>query len=424
MSWQTHTRAVRSFRRGRRAGVALLMGLALGVSACGVTTGGGPQSTPTSGPTATPPPSPCASWRIVSSPTGARYAMSSLNAASALSPSSAWAVGVNYAAGDTIGPIDSLIEQWDGDTWRIVANPGHDALNGITAISPSDVWAVGGQLNYGVGTGVLILRWDGTKWSVSPSAQPAGATFAALDSVAGVTSNNVWAVGRQDTSSAQLLKPLIERWDGSTWRIVVSPLPQDATNGALTAVTRVPGTNQLWAVGEWSKYAVPSLPQPLIERWDGATWRIDTAPALPVGAVGGAWNGVIAVSATNAWAVGFYYRTNPVDRHPLIARWDGTRWTTVFSPNTSGELNSVAATDANDVRAAGSLLIGAGGNSRRVPFIERWNGDAWQIMSAPEPNGAMSGSLNIATDGSGDYWAVGSYYDAAKVYQPLILRCP
>lgn len=419
-----YTRGARSFRHWRRVGVALLMGLALSISACGATTGGGPRSTPTPRPTATTAPVSCVSWRSVSGPTGVRYPMSILNAVSALSPTSAWVVGANYAAGDTIGPVDSLIEQWDGATWRVVANTGHEALNAITAISPNDIWAVGGQLNYGVGTGILIMRWDGTKWSIAPSAQPAGATFAALDSAVGIASNDVWAVGRQDTSSAQLLQPLIERWDGAAWRIVGSPLPQGATNGVLSAVTRIPATNQLLAVGEWSKYSVPSLPQPLIERWDGASWRIDAAPALPSGAVGGAWNGVVAVSATNAWAVGFYYRTNPVDRHPLIARWDGTRWTTVFSPNTSGELNSVAATDANDVRAAGSLLIGAGGNSRRIPFIERWNGGVWQIMSVPEPNGVMSGSLNIATDGLGDYWAVGSYYDAARVYQPLILRCP
>jgi hypothetical protein len=143
--------------------------------------------------------------------------------------------------------------------------------------------------------------------------------------------------------------------------------------------------------------------------------------------VGGSWNGVVALSATNAWVVGTYYMRNPVDLHPLIGHWDGTSWTTVASPDAFGELNSVAASGAHDVRAAGSVLTGSGassGGGRRVPLIEQWNGTAWQIMTSPEPSGAMSGPLSIATDGTGNYWAVGSYLTAASVYQTLTLHCP
>jgi hypothetical protein len=248
--------------------IALVASLfaACGASSSGVTT---PMVTPL--PTATPTPVPCMTWRIVSSPNGTTYPMSLLSAVGALSLTAAWAVGVTYAVGDTIGPVDSLIEQWDGSAWHIVANTGHDALNAVAAISPRDIWAVGGQLNYGVGSGPLILHWDGTTWSVVPSVRPADTNFVTLAGVAVIAANDVWTVGRQDAGSAHLLQPLVEHWDGTAWRIVSSPLPQSATNGMLSSVTRIPSTHQLWAVGEWSHYAVPALPQPLLERWVGTT---------------------------------------------------------------------------------------------------------------------------------------------------------
>jgi hypothetical protein len=353
--------------------------------------------------------------------------MSRLSAVSVLSPTLAWAVGVNYAVGDTIGPVDSLIEQWDGSAWHVVANTGHDALNGVAAISPRDVWSVGGQLNYGVGAGPLTLHWDGTNWRVVPSVRPADTTFVTLAGVAALAPNDVWAVGSHDAGSAHLLQPLVEHWDGAAWHIVSSPLPQGATNGLLSSVSRIPGTPGLWAVGDWSHYAVPALPQPLLERWDGTSWQLVTSPALPSGAIGGSWTGVVALSTTNAWAVGTDYIRNSVDLHPLIGHWDGTSWTTVASPDAFGELDSVAAAGAHDVRAAGSFLTGSGasnGNGRRVPLIEQWNGTAWQMMTSPEPSGALSGPLSIATDGSGAYWAVGSSLTAVNVYQTLTLRCP
>jgi hypothetical protein len=331
--------------------------------------------------------------------------------------------------------LQSLVEQWDGTTWRVVASAGFDALNGVAALSPNDVWAVGGQLNYGAVGGTppperpLILHWDGTTWSVVPSARPADSNAVELNSVAAISAQDVWAVGRQDAGSAHLLQPLVEHWDGTASHVITSPLPQTATNGSLNSVTRIPGTNQLWAVGEWSRYSVPTLPQPLIEQWNGTTWQIVASPTLPTGALGGTWNGVVALSATSAWAVGRYWVSNPVDLRPLIGHWDGTAWAVSASPNAYGELNSVAAAGANDVRAAGTHLTGSGassGNGQRVPLIERWDGTAWQITASPEPSGATSTPLSITTDGSGNYWAVGSALSGSvlTLTQTLILHCP
>jgi hypothetical protein len=355
--------------------------------------------------------------------------MSMLSAVAALSPNAAWAVGVTYSSGDTLGPVDSLIEQWDGSAWHIVTSSGHSALYGLAAISSGDVWAVGGQFNYGLGTGGVTMHWDGTTWSVVSSVQPAGAKFVQLKGAEAVTPHDVWAVGQQTADPDHLPQPLIERWDGSAWHLVTGvPLPQSTPNGGvLNAVSHVPGTDQLWAVGGWTHSTITVPPQPLIERWDGTSWQIVASPTLPSGALGGIWNGVVALSATNAWAVGSYALANPIDSHPLIGHWDGTRWALVASPDAFGALDSVAAAGATDVRAAGSHLTGsgaAGGNGLRVPLIQQWNGTSWQIITSPDLGGATSGSLGIATDGSGNYWAAGTRFTAASVYQTLTLHCP
>jgi len=90
-------------------------------------------------------------------------------------------------------------------------------------------------------------------WSAVPS-PPIASNNAFLNGVAAVSSNNVWAVGNNGSA-------LIENWNGQQWSIVSSPNPSPAAD-YLYAVTRVPGTSQLWTVGF---NGVGEYNQPLIE---------------------------------------------------------------------------------------------------------------------------------------------------------------
>jgi len=60
-----------------------------------------------------------------------------------------------------------------------------------------------------------------------------------------LSKKDVWAVG---VTISDRVRALIEHWNGSTWSIV--PSPTDTTESELNAVTRVPGTNNAWAVGD------------------------------------------------------------------------------------------------------------------------------------------------------------------------------
>src|SRR5579862_7982306 len=134
-------------------------------------------------------------WRVVPSPS--RGVSASLSAVSATSARDAWAVG-SY---DTGSGFRTLIEHWNGSTWRVVpsVDPAvgrHETstLGGVVAISASNAWAVGFYEKSTTSFRTLIEHWNGSKWSVvpSPNADPGENVLAA---VAAVSSTDIWAVG-------------------------------------------------------------------------------------------------------------------------------------------------------------------------------------------------------------------------------------
>jgi hypothetical protein len=115
--------------------------------------------------------------------------------------------------------------------------------------------------------------------------------------------DNVWAVGKADLNGS-LTQPLVEHWNGSAWRIVATPALANVRWSSFSAISAIPGTQQLWAVGS----SVPKASNDghvLIQKWDGTAWNIVKTPTLPQGLIAGSLNGVVALSATNAWAVGW-----------------------------------------------------------------------------------------------------------------------
>jgi hypothetical protein len=127
---------------------------------------------------------------------------------------------------------------------------------------------------------------------------------------------------------------LVEHWDGTSWGIVASPNPS-AGNSLLEAVTPVPHTNTLWAVGHFG-----SPEQTLTEYWDGSIWSI--VPSPNVGSGSNDLPGVAADSKREGWAVGAYVDSSGVS-HTLIEQWDGSSWSVVPSPNVGSGSNVLQA---------------------------------------------------------------------------------
>jgi hypothetical protein len=169
-------------------------------------------------------------------------------------------------------------------------------------------------------------------------------------------------------------------------------------NGALNA-TAVIAANDTWAVGSFTPPG-SNLPQPLAEHFNGTSWSVVPAAALPSGDYAQLY-GVTAVSSNNVWAVGTFWNVSSSTPNTLIEHWDGNKWNLVSSPTPAvgGSLRTVTAVSAND--------IWAGGTNGGANLIEHYDGTAWSIVAAPTPQ-RQSSIASISAISSTDIWAVGA----------------
>lgn len=130
--------------------------------------------------------------------------------------------GVDYGGGVTI----PLTERWNGTTWAVIqSTPESGAvLCGVsctseatcTAVGIYDVFSASGQV------ATIAEHWDGTSWSIQPTADPTGGTYPTLSGVSCISATMCTAVGGYNDSTGQAVT-LAERWDGTSW--VIQPTP-------------------------------------------------------------------------------------------------------------------------------------------------------------------------------------------------------
>jgi hypothetical protein len=168
-----------------------------------------------------------------------------LRGIAALSGRNAWAVGDISATGSS--GEKALIEHWNGSKWAQVPSPnpqdakGDIFLNGVAGTSASNVWAVGGYTN-GHRFKSLIEHWNGRSWKIVASPSPGTSDF--LNSVTASSARSAWAVGDY-THGRQT--SMILHWNGRVWSRVASPSPGAVSGFAGVAAT---GKSGLWAVGD------------------------------------------------------------------------------------------------------------------------------------------------------------------------------
>jgi hypothetical protein len=288
-------------------------------------------------------------------------------------------------------------------TGSIVASPnepnaGYSVLHGIDAISPTDIWAVGyywSEITHREGT--LIEHWDGTSWTIVPGAN-VGTLGNRLFSVDAISPNDIWAVGERCPEKSRCYT-LTEHWNGTTWSVVPSPNPGQASN-YLTAISAVSSTD-VWATG-MRTFVPREGVTTFILHWDGVSWS--AVPNPEIGTENNGFEDIEAISANDVWAVGFYALLNGGVRG-MFQHWDGTSWTYIDSPypGSSIELTGMTALASNDIWAVG--LIGQVG--RTQPLIEHWDGVAWSIVPSPETTGTYDWLFDVAAVSPDSVWAVG-----------------
>jgi hypothetical protein len=148
-----------------------------------------------------------ANWKSVATP-NVGEGTNKLNAVLALAPNDVWAVGFSTPlAPPKQAATLTLIEHFDGTSWAVVPSPnvGPNSANqsnrllGLTANSANDIWAFG---SYFPADGsahqmTLLLHWDGTRWTIASSPNPAKGGFPCDLLWAGVAPSpgNVWILG-------------------------------------------------------------------------------------------------------------------------------------------------------------------------------------------------------------------------------------
>ena len=175
-------------------------------------------------------------------------------------------------------------------------------------------------------------------------------------------------------------------------------------------------SRDVWAVGVALRPGRPA--RTLVERWQGRAWRTVPSPGRPPG--GSFLNAVVAVSASDAWAVGLS-RSPGGPARTLVLHWDGRRWAITASPNAGpgdNSLVSVAAASARDVWAVG--YRDAKGVYRSL--VEHWDGYRWTVVRLPRLGGPGNGLNAVGAAASGAVWAVGGSARAHGPSQPLVLR--
>jgi hypothetical protein len=168
-----------------------------------------------------------------------------------------WILRAVTMAAVLLAPLTPVIAQ--DATFSVVHSPSPNVqgntFNAVTGLSSNDIWAVGfqndNQLN---GSRTLTEHWNGSTWTSIASPNPGSPSSCngqnsgnMLNAASEVSVNNAWAVGFQ-FSCMSLLKPMIIRWNGRKWNVIPGPALRTNDNSALNGIAALSGNN-IYAVG-------------------------------------------------------------------------------------------------------------------------------------------------------------------------------
>jgi hypothetical protein len=274
-----------------------------------------------------------------------------------------------------------------------------------------------GSFSNGQARQTLAEHWNGSDWKVKKTPNPAGPhrtdRLLAVDASSG---SNVWAVGFFEGRSGHALRTLVLRWNGSAWKRVRSPNPGHMRENVLNGVAVLSRTN-VWAVGYRTNAAER---QPLILHWDGSDWTRFTIPNPPDQRGGATLTAVSASSASNAWAVGFYY--DGTAQRPFDLHWDGLEWTPENGPTSVEDIvlkGVVATADAS------AWSVGYTGSNLYSSLVAQWDSSGWQAVASPNPGAPDRDTVLNGVDAqpSGYGWAVGYYLLEDSTARAFITDC-
>lgn len=242
-------------------------------------------------------------WTPVASPIPLLFAIEMIN------DDDGWAIGKDSAGRGSI-------LHWNGIEWKEVphplANSGKE-LTELDVLSPSEVLVLGQDPLF-VGGNIVIMRWNGNKWTIM--ADLGDPQFSAHEMLA-YSMTDIWIFGMKVMpaplcASYDVYAPANLHWDGVQWKEV--PFDQEEpVCGPPIISAGGPTSDNFWISNHF--------------RWDGTQWQ-DYAGVF-------SWDPVAIdfVSPSEGWSVsGRYWAEIAAYNTHSMMHWDGETWLEVGSP--------------------------------------------------------------------------------------------
>lgn len=284
----------------------------------------------------------------------------------------------------------TLAERWNGSGWKVQSTPNPigaqgGGLDNVSCSSATSCIAVGSFFTSGEVETALALRWDGTAWKLQPVRIPTGTQDSFLEGISCTSPTACTAVGMYDNSTGNA-QALIERWNGTSWKLQSSPNPTTAQDTVLHAVSCTTPT-ACTAVGAYSNSSFPHIE--FAEAWNGSSWSLQDVPFFSKEAL---FHGVSCTSPSACTAVGYYFAN--AGQLALTDRWDGSNWNYQHNPSVTGaQLTSLGAVSCASSTACTGVGSYVDSTNHAKTLAEAWNGNSWSIAPTPNATGQTASAL-------------------------------
>ena len=295
--------------------------------------------------------------------------------------------GQNLGAGG-----GTLTERWNGTTWSVVPSANvpsttDDTLTSVSCVGSSFCLAVGGT-----STVPVAETWNGTAWSVVPVALPSGITGGVLSSVSCVATNLCQTLGTAFNGSGNTI--FGNQWNGSALSLTTAATPTASGPTPVPSASGMSCVSATWCLAVGVNDTQTTASAPFSEVWNGTAWSLVTTPA-PATGLGSLLHGVSCAGQNFCEAVGQINGAGPLNQN-LIETWNGSAWAITPSPNTSTsesqQLNGVSCFSATTCSAVGQADAASGPSP--ASLVLSWNGSSWAIVPGTPNGGTLQTALN------------------------------
>ncbi|HEV3310758.1 MAG TPA: hypothetical protein VG815_09590, partial [Chloroflexota bacterium] len=272
----------------------------------------------------------------------------------------------------------------------------------VACPGPADCFAVGFYAVALSGYRPLVEHWNGRAWKVERVPLPAESHLVStvLDAIACPSRKLCMAVGTYQSGPIYGERTLVEKWNGRAWAVMVARNPNKAghSKGVLGGLNGVscPSVSFCIAVGDSFDPSLPFIGT-LVERWNGSHWRLMHSPntSKRKHLVQVSLEAVSCTSRSQCVATGFSDKNGRASKGlpwhavaTLAERWNGKKWSIMHTRNRNlgrnfaGSLPGVACLRRDDCIAVGGFQRPDFGSST---LVERWDGATWRAMRSPNP---------------------------------------